>query len=112
MPIDFLLRAQEVLLIDRSDQDRVVVAWVGPEIAGLLEQESALVAELEDRSGIVLVVPEPSRVGPPLLPEGPNFTAIATSTGSETTNRYAMAVRFRFNCRYISTRYGSVFDGE
>jgi hypothetical protein len=32
------------------------------------------------------VVPEPSRVGPPLFPDGPNFTAIATRIGSESTN--------------------------
>ena len=31
------------------------------------------------------VEPEPKRVGPPLFPDGPNFTAMATRIGSEST---------------------------
>jgi hypothetical protein len=31
-------------------------------------------------------VPEPSRVGPPLFPDGPNFTATATRIGSRRIN--------------------------
>jgi hypothetical protein len=49
------------------------------------------------------VVPDPSRVGPPLFPDGPNLTAIATKIGNERMNAYAKAVRFRFNWRYSST---------
>jgi hypothetical protein len=31
------------------------------------------------------VVPDPNRVGPPLFPDGPNFTAIATKIGKDKT---------------------------